>query len=193
MSVTQSFAGIAASEALDTFDPRFTTLSGSFVGKSPSGGALVTGSGDCMAIFTDVAFAVSQYVQWVSVGTGSSGFIGGGLRLAVDGSGYAAIEDGATLYVVRYVAFSGSGLTSISAPTFGTLCRFEFGVGGVAADWRLLYDSIEVASGSDATYGTGAAGVAGFNPAGGLTNWEAGDLAAGGGFKARAYYDLIGH
>lgn len=192
MTVTQSFAGISSAQALEDFDPRFEQLFGSHDG-AVGGNALSTnGDGNHLARFIDAAFADAQYVQWINA-TGAGGFNGGALRISASGDAYGAIENGATLFLNRYASGSfaasidGSG-GSVLAPPPGTLCRFEFGVGGVAGAWRLLYDGATVASGTDNNLTTGSAGVAGFNGVGSpITAWEGGDLV--GAFVAGSLVD----
>jgi hypothetical protein len=194
--ITQSFAGIGAAESLETFDARFEQIAGEFDGFVPGGGSLSTvGDGNHIARVISESFADGQYVQWVANGgAGGGGFIGGALRLSATGSGYGIIENGTQTFLNRYadaafaaaIAESGS---PIAAPAADTVCRFEFGVGGVAGAWRLLYGASVVASGTDNNVASGAAGLSGFNGvAGGLTDYEAGDLAADGTLIPRVMF-----
>jgi hypothetical protein len=168
---TQSFDDIELAEDLDAFDPRFETIVGGFDGAFPDGGGLSTaGGGDHLARMPEADGAT--YVQWVDGVFAAGGYIGGGLRMSADGDGYAAISNGTTVYLNRYTNGSfDTTLATETAPAAGTLIRFEFS----GSDWTLLFGGVEAASGTDATYATGAAGLGGYeNVAGPLNDWEAG-------------------
>lgn len=184
--------------ATDTFDgtgalsANWTVDVGTFT--RTSGVCYSTASTNALAYWNADSFAAAQYGKGTISGLVSYDYIGVSTRCDGSSNGYTNYTKDTTAFIVRVDTGSETTLDTDTGTPYSNGDVIGLQSDGSVHTGYNNGSPVTAFNATDSTYTTGSPGLSGYfnGPASGLTDWEGGNLGAGGGYNKHNNLLLLG-